>query len=387
MGQVNLHLYPSNFTHETRILKITKSLADAGVFDEIHIGAMWEEGLEETEQIDDRRRVWRVRLRTATLPRNFVTKSLKFLEWMAVILLRYRKQDVRVVNCHSLSVLPLGVAFKLLKRSTLVYDTHELETETDGLGSVRKLLFKVLEAMLIPFVDFTVVVSDSIAAWYRNRYGLKNIEVIKNVPYRPKESGQASRKSLLREKFHLAEDDIVFLYQGVLEKSRCIEPILSGFLNPLPKKHIVFLGYGDLEAVIQEHASKHSNIHFHPAVKPDELQSYTEGADVGFALLEDCLNNRCALPNKLYQYLFAGLPVITSDFPEMGRIIDEYGCGWKVSADERSLQELVNRITSEEILLKSANAIACHELLGWEAEEKKLLRIYWESLALGRSEA
>jgi glycosyltransferase involved in cell wall biosynthesis len=386
MGQINLHLYPSNFTHETRILKITKTLADAGVFEEIHIGAMWEEGLEETERIDERRRVWRVRLRASALPRNFVTKSLKFLEWMAVIFLRYRKQDVRVVNCHSLSVLPLGVAFKLFKRSTLVYDTHELETETDALGRFRKLLFKALEASLIPFVNFTVVVSDSIADWYRKRYGLKNIEVIKNVPYRPKNL-HASKNSILREKFHLAEDDIVFLYQGVLGKSRCIEPILAGFSKPLPKKHIVFLGYGDLEALIQEQASKHSNIHFHPAVKPDELQNYTEGADVGFALLEDCLNNRYALPNKIFQYLFAGLPVITRDFPEMGRIIVEYGCGWKVSADAQSLQELVNRLTREEIRLKRASAIACQGLLGWEAEEQKLLRIYSESLASCLSEA
>jgi glycosyltransferase involved in cell wall biosynthesis len=284
-------------------------------------------------------------------------------------------------------VLPLGVAFKLFKRSTLVYDTHELETETDGLGRFRKVVFKILEASLIPFVNFTVVVSDSIADWYRKRYGLKNIEVIKNVPYRPRKMGQVPGKSLLREKFRLAEDDIIFLYQGVLGKSRCIEAILSGFSDRPPKKHIVFLGYGELEDLIREYASKNPNIHFHPAVKPEELQNYTEGADVGFALLEDCLNNRYALPNKIFQYLFAGLPVITRDFPEMGRIIDEYGCGWKVSADGRSLQELVGRITREEILLKRANALACHPFLGWEAEERKLLRIYSESLALGLSEA
>jgi Glycosyltransferase Family 4 len=168
----NIHLYPSDFTHETRILRITGSLRQARVFDGIHIVAAHRDGLPETEALDETRDVWRVRTRFARVRQGNVWKALKLLEWSLRILWRFRGVRIECINSHSLSTLPLGVLFKLLKGSKLVYDTHELETETFGNTGLRQRVSRSLERHLVRFVDALPVTSDGHASWYRREYGL-----------------------------------------------------------------------------------------------------------------------------------------------------------------------------------------------------------------------
>src|SRR5687768_6150456 len=96
-----LHVYPSTFTHDSRILRETKSLAEAGIFDDIHIGAIWQKGLAGHEDLDAHRHVWRVPLWTARLE-GPAAKLLRFAEWYARILWRFWRRPPDFVNCHSL---------------------------------------------------------------------------------------------------------------------------------------------------------------------------------------------------------------------------------------------------------------------------------------------
>ena len=103
---------------------------------------------------------------------------------MTRIFLRYRRKSIKFINCHTLSSLPLGVLFKIFAKSKLIYDAHELETEKEGWVGLRRVIAKILERILIAYADSVIVVSDSIGKWYKNQYHLKEINVIKNVPYR-----------------------------------------------------------------------------------------------------------------------------------------------------------------------------------------------------------
>lgn len=371
----NLHIYPSAFRYESRILKETKSISDSGIFNKIFIAAMWEKGLKVYEKLDGKRQVWRVPLKTGNLLCGFLNRALQHIEWMIRIFFRYRRKGIKIINCHTLSSLALGVLFKIFAKSKLIYDAHELETEKKGWVGARKAIAKISERILIPYVDSVIVVSDSIRKWYKNQYNLKEVHLIRNIPYR--ETHVSRDSDILKEKFNLYNDEILFIYQGVLSEERGIKILLDVFSGMDKKKHIVFMGYGNLEKMVKKYETKFSNIHFQPAVKLEEIINYTKSADIGISLIKNtCLSHYYCLPNKVFEYIFSGLPLIVSDFPDMGKLIDDYQCGWKVAVNEKSVIDLIKNISKEDIKEKRSNVLNCRNNFSWEQEEEKLLKIY-----------
>lgn len=358
------------------MLKVTKSLADSGAFTEIHLVGIHEAGVAEREEIDSIRSIWRVPL-SASLPIPRMRGILKFSQWAAKIIGCYRNRDISVVHCNSLGDLPIGVLLKMGRRGVkLVYDANELETERNGLTGINKKLDKIKERVLIRYVDHTLVVCDSIATWYRENYKVRPVTVVRNMPFNDRSNPPEAVPSVFRDRFNI-ENGIVFLYQGALMRGRGIELLLNTFSKLNGNKHIVFMGYGSYEQQIKEFAAKHENIHFHEAVTPDEVMRYTVGADVGISLFENtCLSYYYSLPNKLYEYMVAGLPVIVSQFPEMSRLIGEFENGWATLVREDSLMSLIEKIDSVSVEAKKRNAIKAREMIGWDLEEKKLLGAY-----------
>jgi glycosyltransferase involved in cell wall biosynthesis len=369
-----LHIYPSPFTHESRILKETRTLTESGLFDSIHIGAMWAEGLAEWEDLDARRKVWRVRLWSRRVP-GIAGKLIRFAEWYARLFLRFRGNPPDFINCHSLSVLPLGAVFRAFLGSRVVYDTHELETETQTSTGLRKWLAKKLERALIGKTEAVIVVSESIAKWYRDTYRHPEVHVVRNVPDR--RTGAATGGDVLRNACGVDRKDLLFICQGMLDDGRGIPLILDAFARQSGDRHVVFLGYGPMTDLVKEYAARHQNVHFHPAVPPHELLDYTSGADVGISLIENTsLSYYYSLPNKVFESIAAGVPVIVSDFPEMARLVDSVGCGWKCSVDAQSLGTLVSSLTPGDIAAHAASAVHAGKMLDWRAEERVLVDLY-----------
>lgn len=377
MERVNVHIYPSPFKNESRMLKITKTLAENNIFDKIYIIATWENGLPEIENIDDVREVVRIHGRSLEVKQGNFKKVLKTLQWSRNIFKFLRGKKVSCINCHSLQVLPLCVLFKIFKQAKLVYDTHELETETANSIGFRKLLSKITEKFLMPFIDETIVVNEHIAKWYQDAYGLKKVWVVKNVPYR--REGEIKRTTILRDTFKIQKEDVLFLYQGLIGYGRGIKLLLRIFSQLNSDKHIVFLGYGD-EALVEqiiEYTKRYPNIHYFPAVKPDEVFYYTASADVGISLIENvCLSYYLCLPNKMFEYMSCGIPAIVSDFPVMSSFIDKYNCGWKVKLEEDPVILLINGINQESLIEKQEKTRSAREDFGWHLEEPILLDVY-----------
>lgn len=371
----NVHLYQSTFTHESRILKITQSLAKSGIYRDILIMARYEEGLPRHEKLDEIRRVERIE--AAKLPPSWgsVSKVVNRVLWLMLVLWRLLHTRLTCVNCHSLLVLPVGVVLKLVKRCRLVYDTHELETETIHVRGLRRLLAKSVEQLFVRFADDVIVVGDSIGDWYRNQYGLTNLHVIRNTP--TKRVGARNDRSILRRAINVSDEELVFLYQGQIGAGRGIELLIEAFLNVPNNVHLVFLGYGSKVDLVKLTSQKCPHIHYHPAVAPEVLAEYTYGADVGLSVIENmCLSYYYCLPNKLFEYLNCRIPVIVSDFPEMGALVDAWDCGWKVAVSADAVRDLVTRIDAHDIKDKRRGADQCSRSLSWEHEESRLLRIY-----------
>jgi glycosyltransferase involved in cell wall biosynthesis len=371
--KINLHLTLTRFEFESRVLKETESILKHNIYDRVRILALGDYEIKSRQRLGPKRFLHRLRLSTRALPKDIISQSIKFLEfWMLALL--YTKH-VKAVNCHSLATLPVGATIKFLTGAHLIYDPHELETEASGLKGVRKQLSKIFEMLLIHYCDKVIVVSASIADHYETTYKLKEKPVtLLNCPnYQAYKSSNELQKAL-----GLSMDDEIYLYQGGLALGRGISDLLMIFSDPrVSKKHLVFLGYGPLEEEIREYSEKYQNIHLLPAVPPDQLLNYTRSATFGFFLCENTsLSYYYCLPNKLFEYIMAGLPPIVTNLPEMSRVIRNNSLGTIISG-ENLIEKCIELLVEGEHLKRRdewhQNCLQYAKTLNWQTQEKRLV--------------
>lgn len=373
---VNLHITHYNVKYASRIFKITESLIKAEFFDYVYIVGKNDESIKSSYNLDDRRIVKILTLTTQSLPKLFFFQLIKYIEFSLKILFEYRNKNIKVVNCHSIIVLPIGIIFKKVYRVKLIYDTHEFETETVSLHGLRKFIAKTVEKILIKFVDCTFVVSESIAKSYEKLHNVKKPLVVFNCPRYSK----IKYSNYFKEKYNLSKKSVLFIYQGNMAKGRGIPLLLKTFsmLNNPEQNNIIFMGYGPLKDLILSYSKKNINIFFHEAVSHNILQEITCSGDIGISLIENvCLSYKYCLPNKLFEYIMSGLPVIVSDLPEQRKIVNSFKVGYIL--DEMTsikLKALIESINLSEIYKIKNNTFKASREFNWEKQEEKLFSAY-----------
>lgn len=370
-----LHIIVTPFEHESRVLKQCRVAAEFDAGKARMVIALWEPGLAEDEVLGDGISVWRVKLKSRSWPKNLLVQVIKYFEFAFRILARMKSGDITVITAHSVSALPVGVALKWLTNAPLVYDAHELESEANGLSPLRRWFTRRMEGLWIRATDRVVTVCDSIADWYVDAYPIERPLVVRNVPIRA--GTQDTRSTVLRDEHDVPDDELLFLYQGSLAPGRGIESLLAVFAVPDMRSHFVVMGYGELEGQVRKAAAESLNIHFQPAVPPEKVLFYTSSADIGLCLIENtCLSYYYSLPNKLFEYLLSGLPVLVNDMPEQRRIVEEYNCGWVVPESQVEQQNLLSSIDREQFAVRRAGAISAGESFDWGAEASRLQALY-----------
>jgi glycosyltransferase involved in cell wall biosynthesis len=286
-----------------------------------------------------------------------------------------RSKDLTVIHAHSISTLPVGVVLKWLTGAPVIYDAHELESEIVGVSPLQQKLSRWIEKLCIRGVDRTVTVSDSIAGWYADTYSMERPIVIRNVPMRSAAPTEGS--AVLRDNHGIPNDAFLYLYQGGLSTGRGVEALIEVFAGLDLQRHLVFMGYGVLEDHARQAASRYPNIHFQTAVPPDRVLYYTASADIGLCLIENtCLSYYYSLPNKLFEYLLSGLPVMVNDMPEQRSIVERFGCGWIVPPSIDQLKALIESINTEELEARKAGVAQAAKTLDWEHEAVSLRELY-----------
>jgi glycosyltransferase involved in cell wall biosynthesis len=379
MTVTNLHLTLTPFRNESRVLKETASIVAAGVADRVLIVALHENELPETEEIDGARRVVRLKLSSRPWPRNIAFQSFKFIELCWRLMRIARAERPSIINVHSLAALPAGVLLKLVFGGKLVYDAHELETETSGLSGLRKRLAKWLEWALIGFADLVVVVGPNIAEWYRRRYPRARVIAVLNAPrYRAPE-----RTTLLRDALPIPPDLRIALFQGGLFADRGIEELLAAAPRLREAGHaLVFMGYGPLQPQVEAATKRGGGVYFLPAVPPAEVVRYTASADAGLSPISgSSLSYRLSLPNKLFEHIMAGLPVLVSRLPEMERIVEKNGLGACVDKwDAPSILAGLAAIDAMRGPQLSQRLAAAAKEYSWDNQEAAMIFAYREML-------
>ncbi len=371
MSSVNIHVYPSFFTNESRILREALAIVELGISDEVILLGLWRDGLPYEEWVSNNVRLVRVKGPFRKKANSSWTNLLVFINLFSrLIALSFQKRPF-AINVHTLTLLPFGVITKWLSRCALIYDAHELETETHASRGFRKKLAKILERGLIRFVDYTVVVSYSIETWYRRQYGLSALSTIRNIPVLKTEVQPVNLKAIL----NIQQNSMLFIYVGLLSGGRGIEYLLTCFSDEkLNDRHVVFVGYGDLENLVRENVSR--NVHFLPAVPPSQVAAYVSGADVGLSLIEaTCLSYYYSLPNKVFEYLSAGVPFVCSDFPDVRLEFEESGVCW-FADPTKNLESVLSEITLDDVRDRKKNVIEHRSRWNWNDEKLKLFDVY-----------
>lgn len=373
MEVINLHIYPSVFKFESRILKETSSILKLRLATKIIIISSGERSQPSNEEISPNIKVVRIKSLLPTVPIPLVNKILFYLEFYLRAFFYGLRSGANIINCHSLMMLPVAVLLKRMRNCKLIYDPHELETERIGLSGLFQMFSKWTEKRLIRRADAVIVVSDSIHDWYRRTYGLDTVYTIKNIPQRT----HPISSNILKEKFKIPLDHQLFIYQGLISEGRSIELYLQVFSKLTTNKHLVVIGFGPMEPLVRGFASRFSNIHFHPPLSPSDILRYTCSADIGLSVIENsCLSYYYSLPNKFFEYIVAGIPLIASDFPDMSAPIEQHNIGWTVKVSEDCLYEKIQNLSSTDLEEKKNRIRKVRSLFAWENQESTLVEVF-----------
>lgn len=286
--------------------------------------------------------------------------------------LLFSRLDVLLAN--DLDSLTANFLASRLKNKPLVYDSHEYFTEVPELIGRQwvKKVWEGLESKMLPRINSAYTVCDSIARIYRDKYGV-DFKVVRNIPF-------AGNKSFPKKKTTNTEK--VILYQGAINIGRGLkEAILA--MHFVDNAKLVIAGDGDiraeLETIVAGENLQHK-IEFKGRLPIDELEKLTPQADLGLSIEEDLgLNYRYALPNKLFDYIRAHVPVLVTDLPEMAAIVNHYKIG--MITDSLEPERLAKKIktalndSDRRIIWGENLKVAANELI-WEKEEEVLKGIF-----------
>jgi glycosyltransferase involved in cell wall biosynthesis len=324
--------------------------------------------------------------RRSVLPRAWLRRRLPFNLYRAAFLWCFvaeiRRVRPDVVHAHDAAMLLPGMLGARLTQALLVYDSHELATSVPYRERLWAMFVGGIERLVVPRCAAVITVSEGIAQRLRERYRLPRTPcVVRNVSALTP-NGRGGLRAQLGLGGSAASAPLV-LHQGAPAPARGCEVLIEA-LKRLPDVQLAFLGdpepgYGaGLRSFITAQGMDR-RVTLLPSVPLEDLLAHTAEADVGVTLLQDtCLNHRLALPNKLFEYIAAGVPVVAAALPETRRLVETYGVGWCAPpADPVAVAQALKAALDgrSDPGLRKRLARAAEELC-WEREQLRLLALY-----------
>ena len=206
-------------------------------------------------------------------------------------------------------------------------------------------------------------------------YALPDYILLRNLPLKQEIKSRIN----LRERYGISSGVLLMIYQGVVLHGRGLR-LLYEAMNHVPNTALVVIGDGEQRGYYQELAKESGLAHrvfFTGMIDQDELLHYTSSGDIGTAIIERVsLSYYYALPNKLFEYIMAGVPVLASNFPQMEEIVRRYQVGYTIDPENqeeliRLLQKLVDE--REDLISFIPSLQKASEELHWESDCSRFL--------------
>lgn len=270
---------------------------------------------------------------------------------------------------NDLDSLPANFLIAKLKRKALVYDSHEYFTEVPELINRPKIqrIWKAIEKRMLPKIKYAYTVSERIAAAYAKKYGIQ-MEVIRNFPVFKEISTVEKKKNTI-------------LYQGALNVGRGLEELIDA-MKYLENVELWLVGEGDIieELKLRSAFNKvDGQVIFLGQVPFEELRTITQKASLGVSLeKKQGLNYEYAVPNKVFDYIHAEVPVLYADLVELVDLLEEVEVGEQLKSYEprKMAEQIHSMLYADQYLQWVGNCQKVAQRYSWEREEQKLISIF-----------
>lgn len=308
----------------------------------------------------------------------FQAGPLFYISLNLTLFFRLLLKPCDVIHANDLDTLLPAFLLAKICRKKLVYDTHEYFTGVPELQKRPKVrrIWEALEGFMFPKLSHIFTVNDSIARLYTEKYGSSNIRVMRNIPPQFEVSAAPLPEGIPADSFK------IILQGNGINVDRGGEEAVE-MMRYLDGAVLIIAGSGDVIPQLKarvETMGLQSKVIFLPRMPYAKLMGITASCDLGLSLDKDSnINYRFSLPNKLFDYLRAGIPVFATPLPEVSRIVTDYQTGWLCdSLNPEAMAKQIDRIRnnpSEYMHLRNqlSNASA---LLSWETECKALIELY-----------
>jgi len=282
----------------------------------------------------------------------------------------FSKADVLWVN--DLDTLPANWLVSLLRNKPLIYDSHEYFTEVPEIQNKPfvKRVWQFFERLCIKRANLVITVSPSIAERLKQDYDLSEVLTVRNIPMKAAAIPSVGKMDLGFDPNRY----LLLLQGGGINMNRGGEELIES-MKLIEKADLLIIGGGDALPELKRLAAHYQldeKVRFFEKMPYEEMMRYTFAADIGFSLdKSDNLNYKFSLPNKIFDYAMAGLPMITSDLPEVSKFVREHDIGLVVSeVTPEKIAEAVNGLIDKSSELKrlKENASLMRKRLSWENE-------------------
>jgi glycosyltransferase involved in cell wall biosynthesis len=276
--------------------------------------------------------------------------------------------------------LPLAASLAQRHHGVFFYDSHELATEEMAHLLQWRLLYRpyvsVIEGKFIRQAARVATVSAGIADVLYDRYNLTTKPlIVRNAP-----------EYQLVPYHDVDPACVTVLYHGLLVPNRGLEETISSVAQWRREFRLVLRGNGTNQyraqlTTMAERAGVSDRVIFDPPVKMTELVQAAAPADIGIlALPNSSRHNIYALPNKVFEYVMAGLALCVSNLPDLARVVCEHQCGRLIEAvTSHAIARAINSFDAPEIRKYRARALAAARVLNWELESQPLVAAICES--------
>jgi glycosyltransferase involved in cell wall biosynthesis len=310
------------------------------------------------------------------------------LEFSVKVGLESIRSRAKVFHVHHPAILLVGVICARISNAKLVYDCHELAIAMPRDGQLKRRLIKFYEGILLRFVDI-VIMSDGASranAFRQAHHYDKPIEYIYNCPV---EVNVPRDKKDVRDELEIDSTNPIVVYTGMVGLSRGLDVAISSMAYWPQDTHFVMIGtfnadYHNLLIQQAESQQVRHRVHFFGPVPPDDVALWAAGADVALVLIQNAgLSYYYSAPTKMFESIMAGVPQVSSNFPEFSRVILENGVGpvgTLVNPSDapsigKAVSELITNKSLQNCFRENANTLAS-TMYNWEKQERVLISMY-----------
>ena len=405
-------LLKNSFTHDARVLREATSLTEAGY--SVTVIALMAKNLPEFETTPTAINIVRVNrgvgssLHAVSDPsqtqtrkparnrrlRNLAVRLVKLAAATPVGEIIQKKIDHRmfdaakttspdIIHAHDLDTLAVGVRLSKELGIPLIYDSHEIASQRNHHSATRKRRSYDLEKKLIDKVDRIIMVSQGCADYTAQIHNIATPDVVMNCPYLPIAEPQARN---LRTALDIPDQQFLVVHQGSLQRNRGIEQTIEAVRN-ISDCTLVIIGFGQYRPALEQYVVNQrleDKVKFFGPVPSSELVEWTASADLGIATIVGHSKSYLhSMPNKLFEYVMAGIPVIASNYPDMGAFVSENNLGLTCNPESvGEIQQAIERLRDDADLRRefATNSNTARQNFNWQKEQEKLLAIYREVL-------